>query len=413
MSAKVLSSVRRSGASTIVGLLACQADPYLQTLKTKVVACQKTDKCYEVEFENTVLFPEGGGQPFDTGSVIYGSKEIPVRNVQRDGLTAVHLIDEELPKEAEVELKVDWPRRWDHMQQHTGQHLVSAVLDKRNLETVGWNLGAKFNYIELPRKLTSDEVIEVQQEVNDYINDAIHINVENHHEQHQDSSIDHSVPENYDLSKGVIRVIHIGEVDANPCCGTHLKNTAEIGSVALLHSQPIRGTNSRLFFICGDRVPKYAAEANDIVRRANAALSCQSEEIEDKINRLTAQVKELSAKERFWSSQVAAFEAQSIRSRLGSGKVCVLHKPEGSMDYLKNIEKELGKLNVGDGTVILMSGLGKQGGSLVIFGDNVEQLAGAVKEVVSNVKGGGKGKWQGKVPVWEKGAIDGVLKLVI
>jgi misacylated tRNA(Ala) deacylase len=422
MATKIVSNIPRSGISTVVGILACQNDSYLKTLTTSVVACTKTpppskkDRAasdwtgYEVEFEDTVLFPEGGGQPYDTGVAIVNGKEIKVKNVQRDGLTAVHLVDEEIPQNSRVELKVDWKRRLDHMQQHTGQHLLSAVLDKRNLETLAWNLGQKVCYIELPRKLSDEEVAEVQQEVNEEIFKNRPVEVE-HPEQEKHDTVDHKVPENYDLAKGVLRVIHIDGLDANPCCGTHLKSTGEIGALALLHSLPIRGTNSRLFFVAGDRVAKYAADMNIVVRKANALLSCQTEEVEDKISRLSIQVKDLVSREKSWQSQVARFEAAQIIRDLEEKKLAILHKPEGTMDYLRVVEKELGKVEPGQGTLVLLSGIGKAGGSIVISGDKTDEIAGKVKEIITNVKGGGKGKWQGKVPAWEKGAIEGVLAL--
>lgn len=423
MATKVVSNIQRSGMSTMVGILACQNDSYLKSLATNVVACNKipTERSkkekslsdwngYEIEFKDTILFPEGGGQPYDTGVAIVDGREVKVKNVQRDGLTAVHIVEEEIPENSKVELKLDWKRRLDHMQQHTGQHLLSAILDRRNLDTLAWNLGPKLCYIELPRKLTEIEVAEVQQEVDEEIFKNRPIEVK-YPEQDKHAMVDHKVPDNYDLSKGVLRVVHIRGLDANPCCGTHLKGTGEIGALALLHSLPIRGTNSRLFFVAGDRVAKHASEMNSIVRKANALLSCQTEDIEDKITRLNAQIKELSSRERNWQSQVARFEATHIRQELQDKKFAILHKPDGTMDYLKSVEKELGKIEPGQGTVVLMSGLGKAGGSIVISGDETERISSKVKAIISNIKGGGKGKWQGKVSSWEKGAIEGILAL--
>lgn len=434
-------AIRRSGASTIVGLLACQEESFLKTLCTSVVACNKVvvppssksskgtkDKTvktetqtnadqldggekYEIEFENTVLFPEGGGQPCDFGIArTEQGDEIRISNVVRDGLTAVHVASAPIPVGSQVDLSVDWARRFDHMQQHTGQHLLSAVLDKIEVPTLGWNLGSKFNYIELPRKLTSKEVESVQTEVNRHITSCLPIKLEVHQEEGHKNDVDHKVPANYDVNAGVIRVIHIGDLDSNPCCGTHLTNTGQIGSMALLHAQPIRGTNSRLFFVAGNRVHMYASELNEIVKRANSLLSCQTEDIEDKIGRLNIQVKELSARERQWQTQVAQFEAAQIRSRLStSSSFYVLSKPDASQDYLRIVDKELG--NVAEGTVCLMCGAGKQGGSIIVVGSNVDEWAAKIKEHVPAAKGGGKGKWQAKVPSYEKGAIESICKL--
>lgn len=406
-------AVQRSGASTIVGLLACQQESFLKSLRTSVVSCSKAQDKYEVEFENTVLFPEGGGQPCDFGFAKTETGDIvDIENVLRDGLTAVHVANKPLQVGSLVDLNIDWARRFDHMQQHTGQHLLSAVLDKRQIETLGWNLGSKFNYIELPRKLTPDEIELVQTEVNQHITDCVPIKVETHTDSKSHENIDHKVPENYDLSNGVIRVIHIGDLDSNPCCGTHLSNTGQIGSLALLHSQPIRGTNSRLFFVAGNRVHKYASEANDIIKRANALLSCQTEDIEDKITRLNAQVKELAAKERLWQNQVAQYDAQMIKDKLAAGSSpYVLYKPDVTQDYLRAVDKELGKLTAG--TVALMCGSGKQGGSIIVVGSDVDVLAAKIKDLVPNAKGGGKGKWQAKVPAYEKGVVEAICKLAL
>lgn len=104
------------------------------------------------------------------------------------------------------------------MQQHTGQHLLSAVLDRYNLPTLSWNMGEVINYVELPRKLSEEEINKFNAEVNDEITRNIPIKIEVPTEEgpgvHEE--------------KGVMRVVHIGELDSNPCCGTHLSSTGQI-----------------------------------------------------------------------------------------------------------------------------------------------------------------------------------------
>lgn len=114
---------------------------------------------YGVEFEDTVLFPEGGGQPFDKGTITIlnngassESKTVEVNAILRDKLKAVHIVDEPLEPGTQVKLQVDWDRRLDIMQQHTGQHLLSAVFDTLKLDTLSWSMGDVINYIELPEK---------------------------------------------------------------------------------------------------------------------------------------------------------------------------------------------------------------------------------------------------------------------
>ena len=180
-----------AATSTIVGALACQKNSFLKTLNTKVVssyefippatAKEKQNKNkkdspkelkYGVEFEDTVLFPEGGGQPFDKGTITILNngaavasepKTVEVNAILRDKLKAVHIVDEPLEPGTQVKLQVDWDRRLDIMQQHTGQHLLSAVFDTLKLDTLSWSMGDIINYIELPEKVSDEVVQQVQQ----------------------------------------------------------------------------------------------------------------------------------------------------------------------------------------------------------------------------------------------------------
>lgn len=427
----------RGGTSTVVGLLACQLNSYQQTLETKVVSCapwkeqpatvedakknkkkkdQKTPaseqpvakELFELELEDTVLFPEGGGQPSDSGILIASidgeQREINVSSVRRDGLTALHLVEVPLEPATKVTAKINWAKRLDHMQQHTGQHLLSAILDKREVPTLGWNMGEKFNYVELNRKLSQEEVDSVQAEVDAAILGGTGIKVEIP----EDEEVEHKAPEDYDTEKGVIRVVHIGQLDSNPCCGTHLQSTSEIGALSLFHQQAIRGTNSRLFFMAGGRVTAFARSANDSLRRINAALSCQTEDIDDKISRLNSQLREANNKEKYWSAESARHEANSIKSLLANGaKVVFSYSPKGTMDYFKTIERELGDIS---GTIVLVGGDIKEAGMIIVAGADVADVAKRVVSQVPNARGGGKGKWQGKVPLWEKNSLDTLLE---
>ncbi|KAF9570191.1 hypothetical protein EC968_002070, partial [Mortierella alpina] len=117
-------------AQVPVGLLTCQHTPYLKQFTTTVLACSKKpnkQKLYEVQLQDTILFPEGGGQPCDYGTL---NETIEVKNVQRVGTSHVHHTSAPVEEGIEARLKVDWPRRFDHMQQHSGQHLVSAIFEQ-------------------------------------------------------------------------------------------------------------------------------------------------------------------------------------------------------------------------------------------------------------------------------------------
>ncbi|KAL1263969.1 hypothetical protein QQF64_004324 [Cirrhinus molitorella] len=128
----------------------CQRDSYMQEFDTSVVSCVPAEltlenngkkeklKGFNLKLKDTILFPEGGGQPDDHGMV----GGVPVLRVLRQGPEAVHFISSALEEGQEVHIKLDWERRFDHMQQHSGQHLITALADTMfGYKTTSWELG--------------------------------------------------------------------------------------------------------------------------------------------------------------------------------------------------------------------------------------------------------------------------------
>lgn len=431
--------------STIVGALACQKNSFLRSFKTNVVASKEyvpldtlkdkqnknkkkvekpavpESKVYAVEFEDTILFPEGGGQPFDKGSIILpDDKVIEVKSVLRDKLTALHLTEEPLEPGTEVTLKVDWERRVDLMQQHTGQHLLSAVFDTYNLETLSWAMGDTINYIELPEKV-SDEIVEkVSARVNELIFEAHPISVVTP-DQHGGELDTSHIPEDYDTSKGIIRIVKIGDLDANPCCGTHLTSTAQIQSIALYHQQSIRGGHSRLFFACGARVYKYATKLHSILKDVSGThLSCQFEEVPEKVGVLNGSYRKALSRESNLLKEIAATEAQKVYTTLTTTDVDYVYRADNNPEYLTLVQKELLTLintskaptvDLEKQTVVLYNGdyASGTGGMVKILGPKATEIQGELKKRILNLKGGGKGNtFQGKVVLYAKGELDAV-----
>ncbi|KAH3662570.1 hypothetical protein OGAPHI_005822 [Ogataea philodendri] len=383
----------KSAAMSIIGALACQKDSYLRSLATKVVSCNQQGNRYQVELEDTVLFPEGGGQPSDTGRILVGEQSLDVESVIRSGLKALHIVDKPLELGTTVNLNVNWEKRFDHMQQHTGQHLLSAILDKRDLPTLGWNMGEMINYVELPRKLTDSEKVEVANEVNSKITANLPITVEVPPDREVDSV------------KGVMRIIHIGDLDANACCGTHLKSAGQIKGIVLLNQVSGKGSNSRLNFIAGDRIFRYTESSHEILRSLSSSTSVQAEQLVDKVNALVVSSKKLQSRESALLKELATRTAEELKQTLSEGKTVVFHRPDVGLDFLNQMFKEL---KDSPGTVVLLSGEGKDGGAAIVFGENTTEVSAKLKELLTGLKGGGKGKFQGKVASYGKGELEKV-----
>jgi misacylated tRNA(Ala) deacylase len=429
----------------IVGALKCQKDSYLQTFDTEVVSCNEyippevpkqngksktkksTDpskfeadgasKTWLIELVDSVLFPEGGGQPTDHGSITplsNGTMEpIPITSIQRHGLQCVHFSPSPLTPGTKVRQDVNFGRRWDHMQQHTGQHLLSAVMDGMDLPTLGWNMAAagEMNYVELPRKPSEEEIKSIQNRCNELIRDNMAITVETPEGKGSDS-----LPQDYDREKGIVRFIKIGDLDYNACCGTHMKQTSHIGVILLHHTTSVRGTNCRLYFTAGDRAIKMATESINGLRSIAVSLSSSAApaDVAAGVQRLGDQVSEARKKEKKMLAEIARFEGARIKKDLESCNQVFSYRPTDGLDFINLVVFEI-KEAIKDRVVVLCSGEVKASGSLVITGkpELVESMAAKVKSVVSSVKGGGKGeKWQGKVTEWQKGDIEALRKAV-
>lgn len=438
-----------TATSKIVGALACQTNSFLKTLQTTVVSCKdhtpqlsskdkqnknkkKTDEVktssipeFEIELEDTNLFPEGGGQPYDTGSIYLPDKhEIKVLRVIRNQLTALHITNEPIEPGTLVKLEVDWERRIDFMQQHTGQHLLSSVFDTHGLDTLSWSMGDMINYIELPKKVDKEVVEKVNARVNDLILQNIQISVttpDNH-----GGELDLSrIPDDYDTSKGIVRVVKIGDIDANPCCGTHLSSTGQIQAISLLHQQNVRGGNSRLFFLCGSRVYKYLNKQHGILKEIQGTyLSCQLDEVVDKVGLLNLNYKQSTSRESNLLKELANIEANKIFEdfKKGSKDIAYVYRSDSNPEYLLVFQKEFTTLmntnkesgvNLTDKfTLVLLNGDYKSGlgGMIKVLGPKAESLQPEIKNRITNLKGGGKGiSFQGKIPKYEKGELESLL----
>jgi misacylated tRNA(Ala) deacylase len=429
---------------TIVGALKCQKDSYLQTFETEVVSCSEytppeapkggksktkkstdpskfeqpgTTKTWLLELVDSILFPEGGGQPTDHGFITPMSNNsadpIPITSIQRHGLQCIHFSPAPLTPGTKVKQAVDFTRRWDHMQQHTGQHLLSAVMDGMDLPTLGWNMAVagEMNYVELPRKPSDEEIQSIQNKCNELIRDNMSITVET-----PEGKASDSLPEDYDREKGVVRFIKIGDLDYNACCGTHLKQTSHIGVILLHHTTSVRGTNCRLYFTAGDRAIKMATESINGLRSIAVSLSSSAApaDVAAGVQRLGDQVSEARKKEKKMLAEIAKFESERIKKVLEQKNQVFSYRATDGLDFITLVTFEI-KDAVKERVAVLCSGEVKTAGSLVIIGkpDLVEAMAMKVKEVVSTVKGGGKGeKWQGKVTEWQKGEIEGLKKVV-
>jgi len=287
------------------------ADPYLRQFQAEVLATRTLAGRAAVVLDRTAFYPEGGGQPGDRGAL----GGVPVVDVQeRDG-EILHLLDGPAPAGA-VECAVDWARRFDHMQQHHGQHLLSAAFERLlSARTVSFHLGEATCTIDLDlpaARLGPERLREVEAACNALVFGDLPVAA-------RDLSPEElaRLPLRKEAAKGS-RVVLVGDpaapVDASPCGGTHPRRTGEVGAVALLRSQRW-GEGARVEFLCGGRVVAALATAGERLWRAAAALRCAPAEVAE----AAARTADEAARARKEGERLLAGLAEAQAERLLAG----------------------------------------------------------------------------------------------
>jgi alanyl-tRNA synthetase len=226
---------------------------------------------WEVVLDRTAFYPTSGGQPHDLGKL----GDANVFDVRDDEDEIVHLVDHPL-EPGELNGCINWPRRFDHMQQHTGQHLLSAMLQNRfGLPTVSFHLGTEICTIDLRGPEPTEKILEgAERAANQVIFEDRPVNVR-YGTADQLSQL--GARKEVDR-EGILRAIEIESADLQPCGGTHVKSTGQIGMLLVRRCTKVR-QDWRVEFLCGGRAERVARQDFVRLRQAAEKLSCAPEEI--------------------------------------------------------------------------------------------------------------------------------------
>jgi alanyl-tRNA synthetase len=220
-------------------------DSYLTEFRARVVAVSPdavSPDRQRVFLDQTAFYPTSGGQPFDTGELA----GLKVLEVTDEGDRIAHVLAGAL-RETEVAGRIDRERRFDHMQQHTGQHLLSAVLvELFDAHTVSFHLGAEACTIDLAGALEPEQLREAERRANQIVFENRPVSVS-----FQDSSEDLGLRKPTER-EGLVRIVSIENLDRTACGGTHVRATGEIGPILIRKLDRVRG-NLRIEFLCGGR----------------------------------------------------------------------------------------------------------------------------------------------------------------
>ena len=354
-----------------------EKDAYLTRFSARVESCDPGKKGFEILLSQTAFYPEGGGQPWDTGTL----GGVRVLEVHERAGRVVHICDGPLAPGGTVEGAVDWARRFDLMQNHSGEHIVSGIAHaKWGCDNVGFHMGSEVITIDLNTVLSEEQLAELEDAANRYL--------------WQDRPVQITCPDPEALKSleyrskkelsGRVRIVSFPGADCCACCGTHVSSAGQVGLVKLLSVQKFR-EGVRIELVCGGRALAYINRVMGQNHRVSNLLSAKPFETGAAAERLLEE--NAALKSRIYELEERRFHALAL-ARAGEDSP-VVFEPGLSPDGLRRLCDAL--LRVCPGRCACFSGEEGQGHRYAI-GAKEGDLRPFTKELNQALGGRGGGK---------------------
>jgi len=373
--------------------LAYEREPYRRSLEVEVLEVGEDERGAWAVLDDTVLYPEGGGQPADRG--LLGG--VTVVDVERRGARVLHRLERGVGA-GEARLELDWARRYDHMQQHTAQHLLSAIAqDRHGWATTSFHLGPWRDgagpcdvELDVP-ELHPAQLAELEEELAAEIRAARPVTTRRL-ERDELAALGERVrsrglPEGL---TGSVRLVEIEGVDLNTCGGTHLRSTAEIESIKLLGTERMRG-GTRLSWVAGARVRGRFARDQQLLAALRGAFECADDELVELAGQKLARLEAAEKRVRELRRAVAVAAARELAA--SDSLVVDAHFADEDAGFLQEAARAF-TASGHRGVALLTAGGGERASFLLAAGGTSEidaaTLGPAVAEALGG-RGGGRG----------------------
>ena len=352
-------------------------DPFIKDFPATVLSCEPGKNGFQVVLDCTAFYPEGGGQPADHGTL--GS--VKVTDVHEKNGVIFHTCDNPVEVGQMVTGRIDWARRFDHMQQHSGEHIISGILCRDyHCDNVGFHMGADTVTIDYNADISWEQALDAERKANEII------------WADQETEIGYPSPEelaelNYRSKKeltGQVRIVTFPEADCCACCGTHVLRAGQVGLIKVLSCQKFR-EGVRLEILCGKRALDYLGGTYDQARAIGQRLSVKPLDTLAAVERLEAEL--AAVKARTAHLEEAVFDAIAKENE-GVGDV-VLFQPAMKGDSVRKLADTVAK-RAGGLAAVFAGEDGQYAFALVHPG--TQDISALVKDMNKALNGRGGGR---------------------
>jgi alanyl-tRNA synthetase len=278
-------------------------DPYCRSFRASVIRSFEHEGRPAVVLDRSAFYPTSGGQPFDTGTI---AGTAVVETV--DAGDVVHVVSQPLVEGTSITGEIDWARRFDHMQQHTGQHILSAAFDRLfDNRTVSFHMGTEVSTIDLAKDVSPADLERAVDAANEVVWENRLVTI-------RFASADEVLVmklRKEPVREGTLRLIDIQDFDLSACGGTHVDRTGSVGVIAVTATERIRG-GSRLTFVCGNRALRAFRSYRDAAAGIMRTLSVAPAELPAAVERMQGELRDARKQIKAFQEQLAVHEGARL-----------------------------------------------------------------------------------------------------
>ena len=361
-------------------------DPFLRQFTATVLSCEEAKGGFKVVLDRTAFYPEGGGQPADHGQL----DGIAVTDVHEKGGVIFHTCEKEVEIGKTVSCSIDWARRFDHMQQHSGEHICSGMIcEKFHCDNVGFHMGADMVTIDFNADISWDELMEIEAKANRYIYENHPIDIRFYRGEALAAVEYRSKKE----LEGDVRIVAFPGADCCACCGTHVMMSGQVGLVKFFSCQKFR-EGVRIEMLCGERALRALTASWEQNRMVSQMLSVKPEGTKDAVVRLQTELQNV----KFQSARLEETVYASMAEKLAGAGDVLLIRPPMEPDAVRRLADAVSKTCGGRAAVFAGEDGGKYNYALVrADGGDISAFVKSMNGALHGRGGGRNGFAQGSV----------------